>query len=241
MNPRIALLPAAALALIAMSDRHPTVSGATPARARPGLTVVELYQSQGCSSCPPAIRNVNKLADRKDLLVLMFSVTYWDYLGWKDIFGKPAYTQRQRDYASAFGGRSYTPQVVVNGRRALVGDREEELGSVIAGSSKVSALSVAQQGNSVVLAASGAIKGRNNLWLVRYDPRNHAVAIRAGENSGRTIGHRNIVVELARLGAWSGEARRLALPAASKPGLATALLVQAPNGGPLIAAAKLAS
>lgn len=210
-----------------------------PTRTATGLRVVELYQSQGCSSCPPAIRNVNRLADRKDLLVLMFSVTYWDYLGWKDIYGKPAFTARQAAYAKAFAGRSYTPQVVVNGRRALVGDRGEELASAIAKSGTLVALPIVRQGKAIGLAANPALKGRNDLWLVRYDPRNHAVAIRAGENSGRTIDHRNIVMEITRLGTWSGEARSLNLPTASRPGLATALLVQAPNGGRLLAAVKL--
>src|SRR5882757_4787911 len=92
---------------------------ALPAQAAP--TVVELFQSQGCSSCPPAIANVNALADRPDILALSFSVTYWDYLGWKDTFAQQAFTARQRDYARGLHGEVYTPQVVINGRAGLVG------------------------------------------------------------------------------------------------------------------------
>jgi hypothetical protein len=241
MTLRALALPVLAAGLFAAGDRQVGEANASalPANANDGLAVVELYQSQGCSSCPPAIPNVNRLADRDDLLVLMFSVTYWDYLGWKDTYGKPAFTARQAAYAKAFAGRSYTPQVVVNGRRALVGDRAEELASSIAKSGTLASLPITRQGNAISLAALPALKGRNDLWLVRYDPRNHAVAIRAGENSGRTIDHRNIVMEIARLGSWSGEAKSLNLPQASKPGLATALLVQAPNGGRLLAAVKL--
>ncbi|HEX4270012.1 MAG TPA: DUF1223 domain-containing protein, partial [Rhizomicrobium sp.] len=80
------------------------------------LTVVELFQSQGCSDCPPANANVMALSSRRDLLTLSFGVTYWDYLGWKDTFASPQYTARQWDYAHAFHhSEVYTPQVVVNG------------------------------------------------------------------------------------------------------------------------------
>ncbi len=97
-----------------------------------GLVVVELFQSQGCSSCPPANANVNALAKRPGILALSFAVIYWDHLGWKDRFAQPAFTQRQRDYAKS--GRSdgvYTPQVVINGSRALVGASAATLGKAI--------------------------------------------------------------------------------------------------------------
>ena len=83
------------------------------------------------------------------------------------------------------------------------------------------------------------LKSGADVWLVRYDPAHRPVAIHAGENAGRTIDHRNLVIELTRLGKWSGEAKQLSLPEATKAGLASALLVQAPDGGPIISAAKL--
>jgi hypothetical protein len=92
---------------------------AQPVMAAP--IVVELFQSQGCSSCPPAIANVNALADRTDILPLMFAVTYWDRLGWKDTFAKPEFTARQVAYGRRFGDGAYTPEVVVNGRADIVG------------------------------------------------------------------------------------------------------------------------
>ena len=89
-----------------------------------GLTVVELFQSEGCSSCPPAEAILDQIADRPDVLALSFAVTYWDYLGWKDKYGSAAFTQRQHDYARASGRDSvYTPQMVFNGRQAIVGAR----------------------------------------------------------------------------------------------------------------------
>ncbi|MBB3859494.1 hypothetical protein GGQ88_000734 [Novosphingobium hassiacum] len=100
--------------------------------AEPNPVVVELFQSQGCSSCPPADMVLNDLAGRRDVIALNFAVTYWDYLGWKDSFAQPAFTQRQRDYASA-GGRNNvaTPQMIVNGRVALLGSRRGEVDQAI--------------------------------------------------------------------------------------------------------------
>ena len=96
--------------------------------------VVELFQSQGCSSCPPANANVIALADRPDVLALSFGVTYWDDLGWKDTFATPQYTARQWDYARALRPRNVaTPQVVINGRRDVVGNDRGELEPAIRG------------------------------------------------------------------------------------------------------------
>src|ERR1700752_2847644 len=97
------------------------------------LTVVELFQSQGCSDCPPANANVMALADRRDLLTLSFGVTYWDNLGWKDTFASPLYTARQWDYAHALRhSEVYTPQVIVNGRADIVGRDRTALERLIA-------------------------------------------------------------------------------------------------------------
>ena len=107
---------------------------AVPATAAPtSLTVVELFQSQGCSDCPPANANVMALADRPDLLTLSFGVTYWDNLGWKDTFASPQFTARQWDYAHALRHTEvYTPQVIVNGRADIVGRDRVALEKLIA-------------------------------------------------------------------------------------------------------------
>ena len=95
-------------------------------------TVVELYQSQGCSSCPPAIANINQLADRRDVLALTFAVTYWDQLGWKDTFARPEFTQRQWDFArAAKRGNVATPQTIVNGRVVTNGGDRDQLVAAI--------------------------------------------------------------------------------------------------------------
>jgi hypothetical protein len=201
--------------------------------------VVELFQSQGCSSCPPANANVSALSGRPDVVALSFQVTYWDNLGWKDTFAAPAYTARQWDYAHGLGHEDvFTPQVVVNGRRDGVGVDPAELRALlIAGDRGVSGPVVSIGGGSVAISAGPARKAAD-VWLVRYDPRIVRVSIKRGENAGRVLPHRNVVRELTRIGHWSGPAERLPIPAPADPALRTAVLVQSPDGGPILAAAK---
>jgi hypothetical protein len=216
-----------------------TLFAAGAAAAAPGPVVVELYQSQGCSSCPPADANVNALADRPDLLVLSFGVTYWDNLGWKDTFADPAYTQRQWDYAHQWRRAEVaTPEVVIDGRRDVVGVDAQELGATIraTGAPVGAILSVGPRG--VAIATGRAPAGGADIWLVRYDPRTLNVAVRRGENGGKTLPHRDVVRRLTRIGRWTGPAVSVALPPAD-PVLRAAILVQATNGGPILAAAKL--
>lgn len=213
------------------------------ARAQPavasGPVVVELFQSQGCSSCPPANANVNALAaTRPDLIALNFSVTYWDHLGWKDTFAKPAFTERQRAYARR--GQSdgvYTPQVVINGARALVGADRGKLERAIAAALPV-------RGPAIVAAAGevriGAGQGAPaTVLVVTYDPRERRVPVKAGENSGRTLPHRNVVIELRDAGVWQGKPIAVPLPNPADPALRTAVLLQQGAGGPIVGAAKL--
>ncbi len=220
---------------IAAASAQPLAAAPAGDPAHP--VVVELYQSQGCSSCPPADRVVNKLADRADVIPLSFAVTYWDDLGWKDIFGSPAYTARQWDYAHT-AGRSQvaTPQVIVNGRDAVLGSREGELNAAIARNVVKTGPAITAAAGHVNIGAGQAAKA--TVWVVRYDPRTIDVAIKAGENGGATIPHRNIVKQLVNVGAWTGKPASFALPAAPA-GLRTAILVQDGKGGPILSAAKI--
>jgi hypothetical protein len=201
--------------------------------------VVELFQSQGCSSCPPANANLLKIVDRADVLALSFGVTYWDQLGWKDTFASPKFTARQWDYAKGLGhSQVFTPQIVVNGRTDGVGADPREFSRLIAAGDR------GARGPSLTLAAgavtigAGAPAKSADVWLVRYDPRLVQVPIRRGENGGKTLPHRNVVTELVRLGAWSGKPETLRLPRPADPALKTAILIQLPRGGPILAAAK---
>ena len=204
-------------------------------------TVVELFQSQGCSSCPPANENILTLTNRSDLLVLSFGVTYWDRLGWKDTFASKENTQRQYDYANGGLHRRNvaTPQVVINGHVDIVGNRREELVRAV-DSSKLSASAptISRSGDKLTVSAASSAAGIADVWLVRYDPRTVQVPIQAGENGGRTLPHRNVVRELVRLGGWSGKAATYQLPAESDPACRTAILVQVASGGSIIASFK---
>src|SRR5262249_30044332 len=148
---------AAALTPAVADARHPTV--------------VELFQSQGCSDCPPANANVIALADRPDLLTLSLGVTYWDHLGWKDTFASPQYTSRQWDYARAFHRRQVvTPEVVVNGRGDVVGSNRAELETLIDRESRVKEEADIEAGNGEIRVGAGNRSVAAQVWLVRYDP-----------------------------------------------------------------------
>jgi hypothetical protein len=202
-------------------------------------TVVELYQSQGCSSCPPAIANINALAARPDVLALTFAVTYWDQLGWKDTFAKPEFTRRQWDFAHGQKRASVaTPQTIINGRVITNGgDRDELIAAIRKADRGAAGPAISAAAGKVTIGRGGA-KQPATIWLVRYDPRAIDVPIRAGENGGRTITHRNVVRSLTSLGKWTGGPTTVAPPPAP-PALRSAILVQSGTGGPIIAAARL--
>jgi hypothetical protein len=228
-------LPTLAVSALAASS----LTGSALAADASNPTVVELFQSQGCSSCPPANAVLNAIADRPNILALSFAVTYWDYLGWKDKFAHSAFTARQWEYARA-GGRTNvsTPQMIVNGRGVLVGSNPAQAAAFIKrfdrGASgpaiSVSSGQVSVTGNSGPRPA--------NVWLVRYDPRVHQVPIRAGENGGRSLPHKNIVRETWLLGEWSGGVKTYKVPASADP-LRSAILVQDGPGGAILSAAKI--
>lgn len=201
------------------------------------LTVVELFTSQGCSSCPPANANLIELSKRPGILALSFGVTYWDRLGWKDIFAKPEFTDRQETYETPLGRDGpFTPQMVVNGRADVVGNRISEVDQLIAEQGKVNAPSLELTDRLLIIGEGNAPDARADIWLVTYDERTVNVPVKRGENTGRTLPHKNVVHSLTRLGTWDGKAQAVDVPAV-KPGLRTAILVQAPNGGPILAAA----
>ena len=213
--------------------RHPVATGEHP-------TVIELFQSQGCSSCPPANANLNAIADRPDVLALSFAVTYWDQLGWKDTFGSPRWTARQWDYARRAGrAQVATPQVIVNGGETIVGSNRSQLDAAIARAGAPQGGPELALDHGTLKLAAGVRAAASTVWLVRYDPRIRQVPIRAGENGGKTLPHRDIVRELVRLGDWNGAAASFRLPASGEQGLASAILVQRGAGGPITAARRI--
>jgi len=203
-------------------------------------TVIELFQSQGCSSCPPANANLIEISAREDVLALNFAVGYWDRLGWKDTFAKPEFAARQWAYARAMGhGDVYTPEIVVNGRVDGVGAQAGEMRELAQRADRGAAgPELTFERGAVAIGAAQAPSRGADVWLARYEPRVIDVAVPRGENAGRTLPHKNVVREMTLIGHWSGEAERLFLPPASQPGLAAAVLVQTSGAGPILAAAK---
>jgi hypothetical protein len=213
-----------------------------PALAGDGAhpTVVELFQSQGCSSCPPAEANVGAISDRADVLALSFEVDYWDRLGWKDTFSKAAWTARQFAYAKAMGhGENvYTPQVVVNGR--VEGDGLEAsalAGLVSRGDRGADGPSLGFSGGAVTVGRGTAPAGGADVWLARYIPHAVEVMIPRGENAGHTLPYKHVVREMVLLGEWRGEGASFPVPGGDSS-LAEAALLQAHGAGPILAAAK---
>ncbi|MFO1118007.1 MAG: DUF1223 domain-containing protein [Beijerinckiaceae bacterium] len=178
--------------------------------------VVELFTSQGCSSCPPADRIVGEMARDPSLVVLSLPVDYWDYIGWKDTFASPACTKRQKGYAAARGdGQVYTPQAVIDGATHVVGSDRKALEGAIA--ARANALSVdvgARVANDRVSIDVGAGAGKASVWLAEILPR-ASVEVGRGENAGKTLDYTNVVRKITRLGEWTGSAAHFEAPLAN--------------------------
>jgi hypothetical protein len=201
--------------------------------------VVELFTSQGCSSCPPADAYLRELTkDRRDVLALAFHVTYWDRLGWKDPFSLPAATQRQDVYGRRFGDGSYTPEIVVDGAASMVGSDRRDVGSAIENAKRngrtAAAVSVSKSGEQVSIQV-GAGNGSGKILLIGFD-REHTTAVGRGENSGRTLTEANVVRSIRSVGQWSGAALRVNEP--FPEGQDVAVVLEGPDGQ-IIGAARL--
>jgi hypothetical protein len=214
-----------------------------PAFAGPGaaedlqkpLGVVELFTSQGCSSCPPADAILADLAQKGEVVALAYHVNYWDYLGWQDTLGSVESTQRQYDYMKSFGTRSvYTPQAVINGRAHVNGAiRSEVIGSLEsmanAGTGMKVGISVTLSGDSVIIEPDSAKQpvDKAHVVLVYYD-KVQPVAITRGENTGKTVNYWNAVKGIQTAGIWHGKAERFEMPVSdmAKKGANCAVLLQ---------------
>jgi hypothetical protein len=216
-----------------------SVLGTLPSYAVGPPVVVELFTSQGCSSCPPANANLIKLSQRPDVLALSFAVTYWDYLGWKDTFDRPEYTDRQVAYEKPLQQSGpYTPQIVINGVTTAVGNNLDEVVGLVQSVKPLAGPKVTIGAHVVVVDGTKTAVSNADVWLVTYDPNVVEVPVGRGENTGRTLPHTHVVHSLQRLGGWTGAAVSFELPAEQAGSLKFAVLVQLPDGGPLLAAAS---
>jgi hypothetical protein len=240
----LALAGTAAMAGEPRSDE--AANGQVPIRG-----VVELFTSQGCSSCPPADELFKAYTGRPDVIALSLPVDYWDYLGWKDTLASPKFTDRQRAYAKARGdGAIYTPQVIVDGVRHVVGSEKAEIDKAIEQAwPRFTSLQVpvksSVQGGTVLIETGGAPDGKPmkeaTVWLAVVQKKADVV-VQRGENKGKTLTYTNVVREIAPVGLWQGKPLMLKLSrAAIVPADAEgcAVLIQQGDGGPIIGAAWL--
>lgn len=218
-----------------------TTFGAALATDRP--VVVELYTSQGCSSCPPADKILAELADREDVIALAFHVDYWDYIGWKDEFADPKHSQRQRNYARVKGARSvYTPQMIVDGADHVIGTKPMKLAEQIEAHRDRKTpvtMSLARDGDLVRIRAKSTSKfsGGATIRVATYLPE-ATVSIRRGENAGRTLSYHNVVRGLSEVSTWDGTGEFRASVKVSGGG-PVVVLMQEGHHGPMLAAGRL--
>ncbi|WP_027059373.1 DUF1223 domain-containing protein [Mesorhizobium loti] len=213
------------------------------------LGVVELFTSQGCSSCPPADAFFAELATREDIVALSYHVDYWDYLGWKDTLSRKENTERQYDYMRAFGSRSvYTPQAVLNGRVHVNGANRGEVDGALARMAKGGEgirvpIKVSRTSDRVIIDAGDAGSGPSDAHVVIvYFEQPQTVKIAQGENSGRKMTYWNAVTGIQTAGMWHGKAQRYELPMSEinkKGGCAVLLQSVGKDGmpGPILGAA----
>ncbi|WP_374378364.1 DUF1223 domain-containing protein [Dongia sp.] len=202
--------------------------------------VVELFTSQGCSSCPPADANLIRLSDRPDVIALSFGVTYWNYLGWDDTFAREEFTQRQLSYERPLGrAGAFTPQMVINGHRDAIGHDLQEIEGLIADAAAAPSNGPSLQFDGTGLSLSGGVAPAKaaDIWLVTYERGVKEIPVARGENRRRILEIAHAVRSLTRIGTWTGEDAQVTLPSLTE-GLDSAILVQAGNGGPIIAAVR---
>jgi len=220
------------------------------ARAEQSPVVVELFTSQGCSSCPPADKYLGELAKRPELLAIAFHVEYWNYIGWVDPYAKPWATRRQRDYAARLKQRFvFTPEMVVQGTAEGVGSEREAIEALIrtaaAKDTARPALKLRWRDDGALLAEVGDGQSPPSepatLWLVGFDGM-HTTQVLAGENIGKTAWDHHPVRSFRRLGSWAGWSEELIVSADEAKSLGdggAAVLLQAGGNGPIITAASV--
>jgi hypothetical protein len=201
--------------------------GAAAVLARPAFAavtrpvIVELFTSQGCSSCPPADAYFKTLKEQPDVLALSYHVDYWDYLGWRDTLGSSEFSQRQYDYAKSRGDKNvYTPQMIINGGKHFVGSQRDQVSSAIASARAENAtdwvdMEMSDNATDVTIAIpAGKPMKEPTLWLLAF-AHSISVEIKKGENAGSTVEYHNVVRKMVPAGMWHGEAAKIMLPKGS--------------------------
>ena len=194
------------------------------AHAATKTVVLELFTSQGCSSCPPADALLGQLARRPGVIALAWHVDYWDHLGWRDRFASRAATDRQRNYARQLGSDVFTPALVVNGKTVVVGSDQAAVEAAIdAASALPDDISLSRTEGSITVEVTAGASGVRAERIV-YDPQ-QATDVDAGENDGQRLREYCVVRDAERLAEWDGTARRFTVRPAG-PGQGQVILVR---------------
>jgi len=209
------------------------------------VVVVELFTSQGCSACPPADAVLQDLAEKPHVLALAFHVDYWDYIGWKDTFAQPVFTQRQKTYAKRLGRKHvYTPQMIINGHHDVIGSHAMEIGEILSDESKEPQAamieSLAKEGEISLLiknSDNSRPTPQSEILVIRFRAASQ-VEIKKGENKGRTLSYSNIVTSVSKIGNWRGTGTWKASYASSGTDK-VAIIVQGKNQGRIYGSAIL--
>lgn len=202
--------------------------------------VIELFTSQSCSSCPPADKNLTKLAESPNVIALGFHVTYWDHLHWKDTLSHQFATDRQRAYSRyAAKSRVYTPQMIVNGTREFVGSRGGDIDSALKSAQAVELIKATVSDDNILTIDLPAIKNdAYTLWVagVKHETTQN---IGSGENSGKTVTYTNAVIEYASGGSWDGNANTRQLEGFDNKEIDAYIVIAQKSGyGPIKAAGQ---
>ncbi|KIM00351.1 hypothetical protein CCC_01506 [Paramagnetospirillum magnetotacticum MS-1] len=216
----------------------PLVLGSA-ARAEPMPVVVELFTSQGCSSCPPADRLLGELAGRPGVIALAYHIDYWDRLGWKDPFSLPAATARQNAYTRALNLQNlYTPQMVIGGKTDVVGFDRPAVLAAMQGKGDGVPIHLSRADGKLLIELGAGRAGE--ITVLAYSGETETRVAR-GENAGRVLKDHAIVRAVYPMGQWDGTAKSLSLNLASVPDSATiaAVLVQSAGQGPMQGAATI--
>lgn len=216
-------------------------AGATLAESEQGV-VVELFTSQGCSSCPPADELMGQIADTPGVIGLALHVDYWDYIGWKDTFGQARFTERQKAYAHAMGEKMiYTPQIIVDGAAQVEGNQPAAVAQAISDAVNAQgsiSLSLIRNGDQVLINAQSAspLPKPALVQLVKYTDM-AVVDIDRGENAGLSMTYHHVVTSWQKVGDWAGtEPLKLSVAAGSGP---VVVIIQKAGPSDILAAAQL--
>lgn len=236
--------------LLSIANAYGAASGMNA--RNPKVSVIELYTSQGCSSCPEADQLLKRLAQRPELIVLTFPVNYWDYLGWKDTLAQPENAQRQRGYSKNLSdGQVFTPQAIVNGMQICLGNSLADIESAVKATEPLVAANAVEMSarierDRLIIDAGEAPQGsshRRGRVFVAAVQSSYTVKVMRGENAGKPLSYTNVVRRLTEVGEWDGAPVSYAIPLdkATKLGDSLVVFLQTGDFGPIVGATRVAS